>query len=115
MYLYISIYIYIHISLYIYIYILKKKGTFCALLQKNKTFSRSFTFFAFFYVLCKRTLRSFKVFAKECCVLCTLFHSLEKNGKERNNLLGSISHQKLKKRTEKNVAFFKRTEKNGTF
>ena len=29
--------------------------------------------------------------------------------------LGFISRQKLKKRTEKNVAFFKRMEKNGTF
>ena len=29
--------------------------------------------------------------------------------------MGFISSQKLKKRTEKNVAFFKRTEKNGTF
>ena len=29
--------------------------------------------------------------------------------------MGFISRQKLKKRTEKNVAFFKRTEKNGTF
>ena len=44
---------------------------------------------AFFYVLCKRTLRSlrsFTFFAKECCVLCVL--------------LGLISRQKLEKRTE---------------
>ena len=34
---------------------------------------------------------------------------------ERNLLLGFISRQKLKKRTGKNVAFFKRTEKNGMF
>ena len=94
-------------------------------------------------VLFKRTQRS--------CVLCVLFCALEKNGKERNILLGFISRQKLKKerkrmlrslhsflffrkerkrtehtfgfhkspktqkRTEKNVVFFKRTEKNGTF
>ena len=44
---------------------------------------------------------SFRFFAKECCVLCIL--------------LGFISYQKLKKRTEKNIAFFKRMEKNGTF
>ena len=53
---------------------------------------------------CKRTLcslRSFAFFAKECCILCVL--------------LGLISRQKLEKRTEKNVAFFKRTGKNGMF
>ena len=65
---------------------------------KNKMFSRSFT-----------------LFAKERCVLCTLFRSLEKNGKEWNVLLGLISRQKLEKRTEKNGTFFKRMEKNGTF
>ena len=64
---------------------------------------------AFFSVLCKRTLRSlrsFLFFAKERCVLCVLFPSLEKNGKERNVLLGLISRQKLEKRTEKNKTFF---------
>ena len=42
---------------------------FCALLQKNEIFSHSFTFFAkegnvlaFFYVLCKRMLRSLSSF-----------------------------------------------------
>ena len=50
----------------------------CILLQKNKTFSRSFPFFA-----------------KECCVLCILFCSLGKNGKERN------IHFKERKRTER--------------
>ena len=29
--------------------------------------------------------------------------------------MGFISRQQLKKRTQKNVAFFKRTEKNGAF
>ena len=78
------IFIYIYI-LYISIYINSKNNAkFWVLLQKNETFSHSFTFFA-----------------KERCVLCVL--------------LGLISRQKLKKRTEKNVAFFKRTEKNGTF
>ena len=49
--------------LYIYLYIYwKKNGTFCVLLQKNKTFSRSFTFFA-----------------KERYVLCVLLRSLQKN------------------------------------
>ena len=61
------------------------------------------------------SLRSFMFFAKELCVLCVLFCSLEKNGKECIVLSGFISRQKLKKRTEKNVAFFKRTEKNETF
>ena len=46
-------------------YIEKRTGTFCVLLQKNETFSRSFMFFA-----------------KERCNLCVLFSSLEKNGKE---------------------------------
>ena len=79
--------------------------TFCVLLQKNETFSRSLTFFAkeccvllcslqknvaffaFFYVLCKRMLRSLRSFP--------FFR------KERNVLLGPISRQKLKKITEK--------------
>ena len=58
------------------------------LLQKNKTFSHSFTF---------------TFFAKERCVL---FRSLEKNEKERNALLGLISCQNLEKER-------KRMEKNG--
>jgi hypothetical protein len=86
----------------------KRKNVSCVLLQKNDTFS------AFFYVLCKRTLRSlrsftffakerslrsFTFFAKERCVLCVLLRSLEKNVKERIVLLGFISRQKHKKRT----------------
>ena len=78
---------------------------FCVLLRKNEMFSHFFTFFAkercilcVIYVLCKRTLRSLRSFL--------LFR------KERNILLGSISRQKLYKKTEKKVAFFKRTEKN---
>ena len=65
----------------------RKKGSRVLLcsLQKNETFS------AFFYVLCKRILHS--------CIV----------------ILGFISRQKLKKRTEKHFAFFKRMEKNGTF
>ena len=47
---------------------------------------------AFFYVLCKRMLRSFTFFAKVCCVLCVL--------------LGLISRQKLEKWTEKKGTFF---------
>ena len=46
---------------------------FCILLQKN--------------ILCQRmlhSLRFFTFFAKECCILYVLFHSLEKNGKEQN-------------------------------
>ena len=55
---------------------------------------KNVAFFVFFSVLKKRT---------------------EKNGKERIVLLGFISRQKLKKRMQKHVAFFKRTEKNGAF
>ena len=50
----------------------------CILLQKN------IAFFAFFYVLCKRMLRSlryFMFFAKERYVLCILLCSLEKTQK----------------------------------
>ena len=70
-------------------YIEKRTERSHVLLQKNQTFSRSFPFFA-----------------KESCVLCVLFRSLEKNGKEQNVLLGLISRQKLEKRTEKNGTFF---------
>ena len=49
----------IYISIYIY---WKKNRTFCILLQKNRTFSHSFTFFA-----------------KERCVLCVFLHSFQKN------------------------------------
>ena len=77
-----------------YIYILKKKW------NVLRSYAKERNILAFFYVLCKRMLRSFKFFAKECCVLCTLFRSLEKNGKERNILLGFISRQNSKKRTE---------------
>ena len=52
---------------------------------------------------------------KNLAFFCVLFCSLEKNGKQCIVLLDFLSHQKLKKRTEKNIAFFKRTEKNGTF
>ena len=46
----------IYINIYLYIYIEKKNAMFCILLHKNETFS------AFFYVLCKRTLRSLRSF-----------------------------------------------------
>ena len=79
--------------------------SFCVLfrsLQKNGAF------FPFFSVLCKRTKRSFRsfpFFVKECYVLSVLFRSLEKNGKERNVLLGSDKSPKTWERTEKNVTF----------
>ena len=89
MYLYISIYIYIY--LYIYIYIEKKRNIL-------RSFAKERNILAFFYVLCKRTLRSFTFFAIERCFLCILS--------------GLISHLKLEKRTEKNGTFFKRTERS---
>ena len=74
-------------------------------MKKERNVQRSFAkernVLAFFYVLGERmlhSLRSFMFFAKEW-----------------NVLLGLISRQKLKKRTEKNGAFFKRMEKNGKF
>ena len=88
-----SIYIYLYtVYLYIYLYIYWKK---------NGTFSRSFAKERY-----ETFLRSFPFFAKERCILCVLFRSLEKNGKERNILLGLISCQKLEKITEKNGTFF---------
>ena len=71
-YLYKSIYIYIYIYIYLYIFIyLQYIHIYTE--KKNKG---SFAFF------CKRTLRSlhsFTFFAKECCVLCVLLRSLQKN------------------------------------
>ena len=90
-------------------YILKKERNLLRSLAKERNV------LAFFYVLCKITLHSFTFFAKELCTLCVLFCSLEKNGKERNILLGLISRQKLEKIMEKNGTFFKRTGKNGMF
>ena len=79
---------------------------------------------------CKRTQHSFYKFKKECSVLFSIYiyiyislyiyvylyisiYILKKNGtfshsfaKERNVLLGLISRQNLKKRTEKNGTFF---------
>ena len=61
------------------------------------SFAKERNILAFFYALCKRTLRSFTFFAKECCILCVL--------------LGLIRCQKLEKRTEKNGTFFKKNGK----
>ena len=106
-YLYISIYIYLYISIYIY---WKKEP------NVLRSFAKERNVLAFFSIFCKRTkcsLRSFTFFAKEQNVLCVLFHSKEKNGKERIVLLGFISHQKLKKerkRTLRSLKERKRTE-----
>jgi hypothetical protein len=83
---------------------------FYVLLQKNDAF------FAFFYVLCKRTLRSlrsFTFFAKERCVLCVLLRSLQKNvaflrsftffRKERKRTHRSFGFHKSPKTRKKNV------------
>ena len=88
---------------------------FCVLLQKNKTFLRSFTFFAkernvlcvllrslqknvtFFYVLCKRTLRSFTVLRKE---RKRMYHSFgshkspKTRKKERKRTMRSLKERK---------------------
>ena len=66
-----------------------------------RSFAKEQNALAFFYVLCKRMLNS--------------LHSFTFFAKERIVLLGFISRKKLKKRKEKNVAFFKRMEKNGKF
>ena len=93
-----SIYIYI----YFYIYLEKRLERYPVLFAKERNV------LAFFSVLLKRMERSFcsfPFFAKKCYVLSVLFRSFEKNGKERNVLLGLISRQKLEKRTEKKVTF----------
>ena len=54
-----------------------------------RSFAKERNVLAFFYVLCRRTLRSFPFFIKEW-----------------NMLLGLISRQKLEKRTKKNGMFF---------
>ena len=80
-----------------------------------RSFSKERNILTLFYVLCKRTLhslRSLTFFAKECCVLYALFHSLEKKGKERNVLLGLISRQKLEKSTEHSLKDRERTERS---
>ena len=143
-YLYIYIYIYLYIQyIYIYLYIhiyWKENGTFWVLLQKNKTFSRSLhslhknvAFFAFFYALCKRMLRSLRSFP-----FFSSLHSLHKNvaffaffyvlckrmlrslrsfpffRKERKRTkrsFGSHKSPKTRKRTEKNGTFFKKNGK----
>ena len=83
-----------YIYIYLYIYIEKRmqhSAVFCKRTKHSRVFftffAKKILFFAFFYVLCKRT--------------CDL-----------GVLLGFISCQNLKKRTEKNVAFFKRTERS---
>ena len=110
---FLNIYLYIYIYIYIYIY-WKRNGKFCVLLQKNEMFSRSFTFLAkehcilcvllrslqknvaFFYVLCKRMLRS----------LC----SFPFFRKERKRMERSFGSHKLPKTRKKNGMFLKRTE-----
>ena len=97
-YLYISVYQYIYIYIYIYKYIytvyihisiniyLKKKieGLACFLFKRTQHS-------AFFCIRTLRFLRSFTFFAKECCVLCILLRSLQKN---------------VTQRTQKNASFF---------
>ena len=101
--IYISINIYI-IYIYLYIYIEKRRERSAFFCKRTKcscvllrSLQKNVAFFAFFYVLCKRMLRS--------------LHSFPKNGKDWNVLLGFISRQKLEKRTEKNKTFFKTNRK----
>ena len=101
---------YIYIYLYIYIYWKKE----CNVLH---SFAKERNVLAFFSVFCKRTkhsLRSFTFFAKERNILCILFCSKEKNGKECIVLLGFISRQKLKKERKRTLRSLKeRSVQNG--
>ena len=81
---------------------------------------------AFFCMRMLRSLRSLTFFAKECWVLCILLCSLQKNvaffyilKKEPKRTHCSFGSHKLpktlKKKVKKNVAFFKRMQKNNAF
>ena len=86
-YMYISIYIYIYLYISIYIIYIYLYIYICSIYiywKKQRNILRSFTFFA-----------------KECCVLCILLCSLEKNAKERIILLGLISCQNTRKKNVK--------------
>ena len=117
--MYIYVYIYTYLYLYIYIYRKKERGLGMRSFQKHATFcvlSRSFAkercilcvllhslqknvaFFAFFYILCKRMLRSLRSFT-------FLRKERKRTQKNASFLLDFISRQKLEKRTQKNVAF----------
>ena len=77
---------------------------FCKILQKNVGF------FAFFYILCKRMLRSlhsFTFIAKESCILCILLHSYEKNAKERIVFWVSQVAKNLKKECKRTLRSLK--------
>ena len=71
-----------------------------------RSFAKERNVLAFFYVLCKRmlrslrSLRSFTFFAKECCILCVLLCSLQKN------VAFFAFFYVLKIRTQKNASTF---------
>ena len=120
-----AIYIYISIYIYIYIYWKKERGLCMRSHQKNATFcvllpsfakehcilwvllrslQKNIALFAFFYLLCKRTLcslHSFTFLRKEC--------------KRTHRSFGLHKSPKTQKRTQNNVACFKRTQKNNAF
>ena len=98
-----SIYIYIYLYKFLYLDLEKRTERSPVLFEKERNV---LTYFSIHLKRTDRSFRSFPFFAKERYVLSVLFRSLEKNGKERNVLLGPISRQKLEKRTEKNVTFF---------
>ena len=65
---------------------------------------------AFFYVLCKRmlgSLHSFTFFAIECCVLCVLFRSLEKEWKRTELSIGSQVAKNSKKEWKRTLCSLK--------
>ena len=84
---------------------MQRSAFFCKRTKRSSVLLRSLqknvAFFAFFYVLCKRMLHSFPF--------------LRKVRKRMHCSFGFHKSPKTQKRMQKNVAFFKRTEKNGTF
>ena len=96
-----------------------KERTFSYVLLHS--FQKNVHSLAFFCVLCKWTLRSLRslhslhsyaFFANERCILCVLKKRTQKNALF---FWGLISRQKLEKRMQNHVAFFKRTQKNDAF
>ena len=73
----------------------------CVLLR---SLQKNVAMFAFFYVLCKRTLRSLHIFT-----------FLRKERKRTHRFFGFHKSLKTRKKTQKNVACFKRTQKNDAF
>ena len=83
--IYISIYIYKYLYISIYIYWKKERNVLCSIAKEHnvlvffKSLQKNVAFFAFFYLLCKRMLRSLHSFG------------FRKSPKTRNKMLYNLS------------------------